>query len=95
MAALPYNGGVDLNTDTFRVVLVTSAYTFSASHMTWANASAAEVSNANGYTTHGQALSTPTINQTSGVGIWDAVDPDWTASRLAGHCTNDFLCSSM
>jgi hypothetical protein len=80
MAQLPYNGGVDLDTDTFRVVLVTSAYTYSAAHTTWADASAAEVSNANGYTTHGQALSTPTMNQTSGVGIWDAVDPDWTAS---------------
>jgi hypothetical protein len=46
------------------------------------DASAAEVANGNGngYATHGQALSTPTVNKTSGVGIWDAVDPDWMES---------------
>lgn len=80
MAALLFNGSVDLDTTAFRVVLVTSSYTFSASHTTWADASTYELANANGYTTHGNALSTPTISQTSGVGTWDAVDPDWTAS---------------
>jgi len=79
-AAKAYDGSLDLNTDTFRVVLVTSAYTYSAAHSTWADASAAEVSNANGYSTHGQALSTPTMTQSGGTGTWDAVDSDWTAS---------------
>lgn len=56
------DGTLDWNTDTFNIALVTSAYTFSAAHTVWADASANEVANGNGYTTGGAALTTSMDN---------------------------------
>jgi hypothetical protein len=73
------DGGIDLDTDTFFVALVTSSYTPSAAHDTWSDISANEVAEANGYTTDGFQI-TPTWSQTSGVATFDSNDPTWTAS---------------
>lgn len=73
-------GLLDLDTDTFKLALVTSSYTFSAAHDEWADASANEVAAGSGYTTGGETLSTPTFTQVSGTQYkWDAVDVTWSS----------------
>lgn len=74
------DGTFDLNTDTFKVALVLSGYTFSAAHTVYADISASEHSNANGYTTGGATLASVTFSQTSGTATFDAADTTWTAS---------------
>ncbi len=73
------DGTFDLNTDTFKVMLVTSSYTFSAAHTVIADASANEISNT-GYTAGGATLASVTFSQTSGTATFDAADTTWTAS---------------
>ena len=51
--------GIDLDTDTLKVALVTSGYTPSAAHTAWADVSANEVATGAGYTTGGIALANP------------------------------------
>lgn len=50
-------GGIDLDTDTLKLALVTSSYTPSTTHDEWADVSANEVATGNGYTTGGVSLS--------------------------------------
>ena len=81
VAEIAFDGTLDFDTDTFRCVLVTSGYTPATTHTQWSSASGSEHSNANGYSTHGVAVASPTMTQASGVGKWDtATDPTWTAS---------------
>jgi hypothetical protein len=73
------DGTFDLNTDTFKVALVTSSYAFSAAHTVFANITN-ELSTANGYTSGGATLTSVTFSQTSGTATFDAADTTWTAS---------------
>lgn len=74
------DGTIDLDTHTFKVILVTSTYTPSAStHTVYADITN-ELSTANGYTNGGQALGTVTWSQTGGTATFDAADTVWTAS---------------
>lgn len=73
------DGTIDVDTDAFRCVLVTSSYTPAATHETWTSASANEVANGNGYATHGVAL-TQTWVESSGTVTFDSDNPAWTAS---------------
>lgn len=74
---------IDLDSNTFRLVLVTSAYTPNQNtHSTWADASANEVANGNGYATHGKLL-TCTIARTNLVVTWDSDDQSWTAASFS------------
>lgn len=68
-------GGIDLDTDTLKVALVTSSYTPSAAHTIWADVSANEVATGSGYTTGGIALTTPVV-AASNIDYDDLV---WTA----------------
>lgn len=68
------DGTLDWDTDTFKVALVTSSYTFSAAHTVWADASANEVATGDGYTTGGATLTTSLDNTKL-----DALDVTWTA----------------
>jgi hypothetical protein len=68
------DGTMDWDTDTFKLALVTSSYTFSAAHTQWADASAAEVATGDGYTTGGASL-TNSLDDTK----LDAADVTWTA----------------
>lgn len=70
---------LDMNSDTFKMMLVSSSYTFSASHSQKSDITN-ELSTANGYTAGGAALSGLVFNQTSGTAKWDADDVTWTAS---------------
>lgn len=65
-------GGIDLDTDTIKLALVTSSYTPSTAHDEWADVSAYEVSNGSGYTTGGLTLASPVVTA-SNIDYNDAV----------------------
>lgn len=64
----------------FAVVLLTSSYTLSLAHSTYADISSAEVANGNGYTTGGDFPGTVTWAESGGTTTLDSADPEWTAS---------------
>ena len=70
---------LDMNSDTFKMMLVTSSYTFAATH-TQKSDITNELSTANGYTAGGATLASLVFSQTSGTAKWDADDVAWTAS---------------
>jgi hypothetical protein len=83
-------GTIDLDSNTFRMVLVTSSYTPSVDgHSLWSSASGNEVANGGGYTTHGKLLAA-TVNRTAGAGspstdnvvAFDVDDQSWTSSTI-------------
>lgn len=93
-------GGIDLDTDTLKVALVTSSYTPSAAHTIWADVSANEVATGAGYATGGVTLANP-VATNSNIDYDDAI---WTAltktfryaviykSGSGGGLTNPLLC---
>lgn len=56
------DGTFDWDTDTYKLALVGSGYTFSPAHTVWADASAHEVAAGDGYTTGGATLTTSITN---------------------------------
>ena len=75
-------GLLDLDSHTFRMVLLTSSYTPNqGTHATWADASAAEVAAGGGYSTHGKLL-TCTVNRTTNTVTFDCDDQSWTSSTI-------------
>lgn len=75
-------GTLDLDSNTFRMALVTSSHTPNQStHATWADVSANEVANGGGYTTHGKPL-TCTVTRSGLVVTFDCDDQSWTASTI-------------
>jgi len=68
-------GGIDLDTDTLKVALVSSGYTPSTAHDEWADVSANEVTAGSGYTTGGITL-TGVVATNSTI---DYADPAWTS----------------
>ncbi|WP_075908878.1 hypothetical protein [Mycobacteroides chelonae] len=72
------NGTFDIDSDTFRVALVTSTSNIGASTTTWAGVTN-EVANGNGYTTGGIAV-TLALSGTTSVTASFSSNPTWTAS---------------
>lgn len=73
----------DLLSATVKIALVTSSYTpdaTSTGHDEWADVSANEIANGNGYTTGGATLANDTATAISGGFKYDSDDPAWTAS---------------
>ena len=69
------------NTANFKLALVTSSWTpANSTDEVWADASANEIANGNGYTTGGGALTGVTLNQTSGTVKFTSSAFVWTAS---------------
>lgn len=68
-------GGIDLDTDTLKLALVTSSYTPSTAHDKWADVSANEVATGSGYTTGGATLANPVAANTT----IDFDDVVWTS----------------
>ncbi|MBK8184829.1 MAG: hypothetical protein IPK63_18880 [Candidatus Competibacteraceae bacterium] len=68
-------GGIDLDTDTLKLALVTSSYTPSTAHDEWADVSANEVATGAGYTTGGETISTPVVTNSN----IDYDDVTWTS----------------
>lgn len=72
-------GEIVLQTDTIKVGLVTSTYTFNKDTHDSYNDITNELGTANGYTIGGLTLSGKTITYTAGIGsIFDANDAVWT-----------------
>jgi hypothetical protein len=76
-------GAVDLDTDTLKVMLVTSSYTYSASHAKRSSITN-EVTNTAGtaYTAGGATLGSKTV---SAAGVFDAADVNWASSSLTAR----------
>lgn len=76
------DGTLDFDTDSFRMVLVTSGYTPALTHTAWSAISANEVANGNGYATHGKAL-TCTTSVAGQVASLDCDDQSWPSSTFS------------
>ena len=68
-----FNKEVDMEADTIKLILLTSSHSFTATHNTYSQVSANEVSNGSGYTTGGFALSNKAVTQ-GATTKWDADD---------------------
>jgi len=76
-----HDGTIDLDTDSFRMVLVGTGYTPNQSTDTaWSDISANEISGT-GYTANGKAI-TQTVSRSSLVVTFDCDDQSWTSSTL-------------
>lgn len=73
------NGQFDLDSDTIKCALVTSASNISATSTTWA-AVTSEVANGNGYVTGGITVSPLVLAGTTSVTVKFGTNPTWTAS---------------
>ena len=78
------NGGVNLATDTLKVMLTNTAPV--ATNSLYGDISATELANGNGYTTGGVAVTGQTSSQTGGVETLagSLPNPTWTASGSMG-----------
>jgi len=73
---------------TVKMILLASGYTFNAdTHAGYADISASEHANGNGYTTGGKALSNLVISQdnTDDEGVLDCDDPVWTGATISAY----------
>lgn len=76
------DGTIDLDTDTFRMILVTSTHTPNQStHSTYADVSANEVAATGNYATYGKLL-TCTWVRSGLVVTFDCDDQSWTSSTI-------------
>lgn len=77
-----HKGTVDLDTDTFRMVLVTSSYTPAQNtDDAWSDISANEVAGGGGYSTHGKLI-TQSVTRASNVVTFDCDDQSWAAATI-------------
>lgn len=74
------NGVIDLDGDTFKVVLVTSSYSIDLQAHTVKADLTNELATANGYTAGGATLGSVTWTQSTVTMTFDAADTTWTAS---------------
>lgn len=77
------NGSIDLDTDTLKVMLVTSSYTPSAAH-----AKRSDITNevsGTGYTAGGATLAGKTVTNVATAGVFDADDVSWPASSITAR----------
>jgi hypothetical protein len=80
------DGRIDLDTDTFKLMLTTSTYVPNVGTHTVKTDVTNEISNG-GYTAGGQALGSVTWGQVAGTATFDAANVTWTASgtSLVAH----------
>jgi len=80
------NGSIDLDTDSIKVMLVTSAYTPNIDTHTKRSDVTNEVSGT-GYTAGGSALTTKTVtaDNTGDKGVFDADDLTWSSSTITAR----------
>ncbi len=80
------NGSIDLDTDSIKVMLVTSSYTADIDAHTKRSDVTNEVSGT-GYSAGGSALTTKTMtaNNTSDQGVFDADDVSWTTATITAR----------
>jgi catalase (peroxidase I) len=93
------NKEVDLEGDTVNVALLDGSHAFTATHNTWSEVSANEISGT-GYTTDGQALANKTVTQAATT-KWDADNTEWTTASFSAYhaviydvtATSNLICS--
>ena len=76
-------GAIDLNNDTIKCALMSSGYTFDKdAHATWADVSANELPDGNGYTAGGETLVVSSINEDDTNDRFEIIynDVTWNAS---------------
>lgn len=80
------NGGIDLDTDTIKVMLVTSAYTADQDAHTKRSDVTNEVSGT-GYTAGGASLANKSVtaDNTNNRGVFDADDVTWSTSTITAR----------
>ena len=74
---LVWSAGLNYLSDTVNVALVTASYTLNLAHTVWADVSANEVTNGDGYTTGGVALASKTltaIKVSAANPVWNPLD---------------------
>lgn len=81
------NGAIDLDTDTIKVMLVTSSYTPDQDDHDKRDDVTNEVANGNGYTTGGAELANKavTADTTDNEGVFDADDLTWADSTITAR----------
>lgn len=79
------NGGIDLDTDTIKVALLTSSYTPSIDSHDFFDDVSANESSGTGYTAGGATLASVTVTQdnTNDRAVFDASDVSWPSSTIA------------
>lgn len=80
------NGGIDLDTDTIKLMLTTSAYTADQDSHEFKSSVNNEVAGT-GYTAGGQALTSKAVTQdnTDNEGVFDADDVTWATSTITAR----------
>jgi len=78
------NKEVDLEADTLKVMLLNNTHTFDATNNVYADISANELANGNGYTTGGATLANPSVTQAAST-KFDANDTTWTSSTFSAY----------
>lgn len=74
-------GGADLDTNTIKMALVGSGYTPNQdTHDEWADISANEIANGNGYTTGGVTLTSPVLTEITKGYRFNTANATWTAT---------------
>ncbi len=83
-----FNADLEASGTVVKAVLLTDAYTFNQdTHESYADISASEVANGNGYTTGGLTLTNKSASYASRVTTYDADDPTWAATSItAKYC---------
>lgn len=81
------NGAIDLDTDTIKVMLVTSSYTPDQDAHTKRSDITNEVAATGGYSTGGEALDNKavTVDNTDNEGVFDADNETWAASTITAR----------
>ena len=74
------DGTIDCDDDLFHMILVDSGYTFDITDDTYADVSASELAEANGYETGGKVLTQTFTQASAGISMFDCADAQWTAS---------------
>lgn len=77
------NKVVHLGTDTIKVGLLNNTHTFTATHNTWSQVSANEITGT-GYTAGGATLANKTVTQAATT-KWDADDTSWTSATITAY----------
>lgn len=76
------NGTVDLDNDTFKIILLDNAYVPDLESATYAEIAANELPDGNGYTAGGQTLANVTLTRAGNKVTFDADDPVWPGSTF-------------
>ncbi|MCK5017476.1 MAG: hypothetical protein KAS32_10450 [Candidatus Peribacteraceae bacterium] len=95
------NKEIDLEADTIKVALLNTSHSFTATHNTWSQVSANEISGT-GYTANGQNLAGKAVTQAATT-KFDATDIEWTTATFTTYhaviyddtMTNDDLIMSL